>query len=189
MEKNRKSGKSQERLSVIIIFGVIFLLWIFLIFYFSSKSPTESSMQSHFVYKLLKKVDNVIDFSNTTLFQRMERKLKMIWFKTEYVPTEMLIRKTAHFGLYFIFGSITTIFFYIWKSDIIVSSIIGVSLPALFAVLDEYNQLFYNRGSSLNDVVIDISGSIFGMILVIVSIGTYKVFNIFLLKKPHKQFK
>lgn len=182
MEKNRKFDKRQKKLSLIIIFGIIFLLWIFLIFYFSSKSPTESSMQSHFVYKLLKKVDNVIDFSNTAIFQRMERKLKMIWFKTEYVPAEMLIRKTAHFGLYFIFGSITTFFFHLWKSDIVVSSIIGVSLPALFAVFDEYNQLFYNRGSSLNDVVIDISGAIFGMSLVIVSIVLYKFFKIVLKK-------
>ncbi len=177
MEKDFKFDKRRKRLSLVIIFGIILLLWIFLIFYLSSKSSTKSSMQSHFLYKLLKNVDNVIDFSNTAIFQRMERKLKMIWFKTEYVPTEMLIRKTAHFGLYFIFGSIATFFFYLWKSDIVVSSIIGVSLPALSAVFDEYNQLFYNRGSSLNDVVIDISGAFCGMILVIVPTVLYKFFN------------
>ncbi|MGB4263445.1 MAG: hypothetical protein WBJ29_07945, partial [Fervidobacterium sp.] len=31
------------------------------------------------------------------------------------------------------------------------------------AVLDEYNQLYYNRGSSLNDVLIDLSGAVFGV--------------------------
>jgi hypothetical protein len=47
---------------------------------------------------------NVNEIGLTTeVFKKVERKLKLIWFGTEYVPAEMVIRKMAHFGLYFVY--------------------------------------------------------------------------------------
>lgn len=177
MSKMKWAKDISNRKLIPIIFAIVFIFWGGVIFYFSSKPPEVSSMQSHFMYKVLKKIDSVIDFSSTQLFQKIERKVKMWWFKTQYVPAEMLIRKTAHFGLYFIFGLLSVSFFYVWKKDIIIASLLGVSLPGLLAIFDEYNQLFYRRGSSLNDVVIDVSGAFFGVFLFLVLIGLFKLFK------------
>jgi len=148
---------------VFLIF-LILVFWIFLIFYFSSRNPLESSQQSSFVTRVLKKIDQVIDFSNTPLFKKVELFLKRIWFKTENVPAEMLVRKTAHFGLYFILGFISFLGFYA-ISKIHLAILLGITFPNLVAVLDEYSQQYYNRGSSLNDVIIDLSGIISGVFL------------------------
>lgn len=165
----------RKRIIVLIILASFFILWGFIIFYFSSKPPEVSSVQSNFVYRVLKKIDNAIDFSSMELFRRAEQKIKMWWFKTQDVPADMLIRKTAHFGLYFIFGLLTVSFFYIWKRDIVVSSLLGISLPTLLAVFDEYNQLFYSRNSSLNDVMIDVAGAFFAVFFFVLLNGLYKL--------------
>lgn len=176
--------RNPNKLSLFLVLTTIFMLWTFLIFYFSSKPPEVSSMQSHFVYRVLKKLDNMIDFSRTQAFQRLETKIKMWWFKTQYVPAEMLIRKTAHFGLYFIFGILSFLLFSVWKRDVAIASLLGVSLPGILAVFDEYNQLFYNRGSSLNDVMIDIYGAFFGVVLSLIVGWAYK-----LIKKLVEHYK
>ncbi|ONN27676.1 hypothetical protein XJ44_02790 [Thermosipho affectus] len=142
---------------------ITLFIWIFVIFYFSSRSPVESSTQSSFVTKILKKIDSIMDFSNTKVFRNIEIFLKKLWFKTQYVPAEMLVRKTAHFSLYFILGIIT--FFTFYNKGILISSIIGITFPNLVATLDEYTQQYYKRGSSLNDVLIDLSGTITGVVL------------------------
>ncbi|NLH36981.1 MAG: VanZ family protein [Thermotogaceae bacterium] len=145
-----------------VVFGVVVALLVIAIVFFSSKSPADSSMQSSYAYRVLKKIDQVLDFSNLPIFQKVERQLKMWWFKTEYVPAEMLIRKTAHFSLYFLLAFSVTGFVQFWKRDVFVSILVGIGLPNLIAVFDEYNQLYYNRGSSLNDVMIDLSGAVCG---------------------------
>jgi len=147
---------------LMVVLGIIVILLVITIMFFSSKSPSDSSMQSSYAYRVLKKIDQVLDFSNLPIFQKVERQLKMWWFKTEYVPAEMLIRKTAHFSLYFLLAFFVTGFVQFWKRDVIVSILVGTGLPNLIAVFDEYNQLYYNRGSSLNDVMIDLSGAVCG---------------------------
>ena len=147
---------------LMVVLGIIVILLVITIVFFSSKSPADSSMQSSYAYRVLKKIDQVLDFSNLPIFQKVERQLKMWWFKTEYVPAEMLIRKTAHFSLYFLLAFSVTGFVQFWKRDVFVSILVGIGLPNLIAVFDEYNQLYYNRGSSLNDVMIDLSGAVCG---------------------------
>jgi len=147
---------------LMVVLGIIVILLVITIMFFSSKSPSDSSMQSSYAYRVLKKIDQVLDFSNLPIFQKVERQLKMWWFKTEYVPAEMLIRKTAHFSLYFLLAFSVTGFVQFWKRDVFVSILVGIGLPNLIAVFDEYNQLYYNRGSSLNDVMIDLSGAVCG---------------------------
>jgi len=164
LEKNIRRNIGNRRYATIsmVVFGVVVALLVIAIVFFSSKSPADSSMQSSYAYRVLKKIDQVLDFSNLPIFQKVERQLKMWWFKTEYVPAEMLIRKTAHFSLYFLLAFSVTGFVQFWKRDVFVSILVGIGLPNLIAVFDEYNQLYYNRGSSLNDVMIDLSGAVCG---------------------------
>jgi len=160
----KKGSKNVRKATLIVLFaGVLF--WVATIFYFSTRPPEESHQQSSFAYNVIKKIDSILDFSDTQLFKRVERKLKLIWFGTEYVPAEMLIRKTAHFGLYFVFGFLVALTFFWWKGDIIISGITGFTIPSTYAIFDEYNQIFYRRGSSLNDVVIDAFGALVGVVV------------------------
>ncbi|WP_448379351.1 VanZ family protein [Fervidobacterium sp.] len=168
----KKGSKNVRKATLIVLFaGVLF--WVATIFYFSTRPPEESQQQSNFAYRVIKKIDNVLDFSNTQIFKRVERKLKLIWFGTEYVPAEMVIRKTAHFGLYFVFGFLVALTFSWWKRDIIISVITGFTVPSTYAIFDEYNQIFYQRGSSLNDVVIDSSGALVGVIVFLLLIAVF----------------
>ncbi len=169
---------------IFIVLTLLVLLWIGMIFYFSSSFPQESERQARFVYKVLKKIDNLIDFSNTRWFIALETRLKRWWFKTEYVPVEMLLRKSAHFGLYFGLGFFTTLVgvyglkeLHILKR-VIFSALLGTSLPTVIAILDEYNQLFYNRGSSLNDVIIDMTGAGFGMVSALVIVVLTRLISV-----------
>lgn len=157
--------KSRKYVTIsMIVLGIMAVLLAIAIMFFSSKSPSDSSVQSNYAYRVLKKIDQILDFSNLPAFQKLERQLKMWWFKTEYVPAEMLIRKTAHFSLYFLLAFFVTGFMQFWKRDIVISILVGIGFPNLIAVFDEYNQLYYNRGSSLNDVMIDLSGAVCGTV-------------------------
>jgi len=49
----------------------------------------------------------------------------------------------------------------------ILAGMLGVSFPVLIAVLDEYNQKFTGRTSSLEDVLLDGSGALVGTCLVL----------------------
>uniref|UniRef100_A0A7V4NF28 VanZ-like domain-containing protein n=1 Tax=Fervidobacterium pennivorans TaxID=93466 RepID=A0A7V4NF28_FERPE len=169
----KRSENVRKAISIVLFVSVLF--WVATIFYFSTRPPEKSHQQSNFAYRVIKKIDNVLDFSNTQIFKRVERKLKLIWFGTEYVPAEMVIRKTAHFGLYFVFGFLVALTFFWWKRDIIISVITGFTVPSTYAIFDEYNQIFYRRGSSLNDVVIDSSGALVGVIVFLLLLAIFWV--------------
>ncbi|SHH46704.1 VanZ family protein [Thermosipho atlanticus] len=168
----------------IIVIFLVLILWIFLIFYFSSRSPVKSSQQSSFVTNILRKIDQAIDFSNTALFRKLELYIKKMWFKTQYVPAEMLVRKTAHFGLYFILGFLSFIGFS-KITKVYIALLLGITFPNFIAVIDEYSQQYYNRGSSLNDVIIDLSGIIFGVLFAFLLLLLFEKF----IKYFHKRYK
>jgi len=143
----------------------LILMWIGLVFYFSSQPPDVSGRQSGNVYKFLKKVDNVLDFTQTRWYKNLRSLLEKWWFPDKKPTGEDLVRKSAHFGLYFIMGILSFTFSYTYLRKYVFSILLGVSLPTLIAVLDEYNQIFHNRGSSLYDVFIDMNGALFGVVI------------------------
>ncbi len=148
-----------------LIFFIAFVLWIGLIFYFSTRLPDESSKQANFAYNLLKKLDKTFDFSDTQLFIKLRTTLNRFWFGDRRASTIEFIRKSAHFGLYLFLGSLCFLFGLFYTQKFFAAILLGLSLPSLIASLDEYSQQYFNRGSSLNDVIIDISGATFGVIL------------------------
>ncbi|MGQ9856381.1 MAG: VanZ family protein [Fervidobacterium sp.] len=156
----------------------IVLFWLGLIYYFSTRGPVESMRQSQFAYRVIKKLDSIFDFSSTVLFTKVERKLKQWWFGTENIPAEMVIRKSAHFGLYFVFAFLISVAFYTWKKSFLISFLLGFTIPSTYAIFDEYNQIFYMRGSSLNDVIIDSTGAFFGSVF-----SAFVILSLLLIKK------
>ncbi len=159
-----------------ILISLIFLIfWVGVILFFGTRNPEESSNQSYFVYNVIKSIDNVFDFSDTKWFRELEVFLKKLWLGDQYADSIALVRKSAHFGIYFILGVFSWLFGYLYSKSLLIGTLLGVSLPALIAALDEYFQEFVGRGSSLNDVLIDISGAVFANIIILVIYLVYKI--------------
>jgi VanZ family protein len=156
---------------------ILILIWIGLVFYFSSQPPDVSGRQSGNVYKFLKKVDNVLDFTQTRWYRNLRSLLEKWWFPDKKPTGEDLVRKSAHFGLYFIMGILSFTFSYTYLRKYVFSILMGVSLPTLIAVLDEYNQSFRGRGASLYDVIVDMNGAVIGTVLIFLFLLTLKLFK------------
>jgi len=146
-----------------------------IILFFGTRNPEESLNQTNFVYNVIKSIDNVFDFSDTKWFREIEVFLKKLWLRDQYADSIALIRKSAHFGIYFILGLFSWLFGYLYSKRFLIGTLLGVSLPALIAVIDEYSQEFVGRGPSLYDVLIDISGAVFANIIILVIYIFYKI--------------
>lgn len=160
-------------------------LWICLVLYFGTRNPYVSTQQARWAYRVLKKIDQVLDFSNTPLFMKLKEGLNRLWFANKKMPTIELVRKSAHVGLYMVLGVITFWFALLYSRKLIIAILLGLSLPALVASFDEYLQQFHGRGASLNDIIIDISGAIFGVFLCLLSLAFVKFIK-FLFRKTKK---
>lgn len=152
---------------VSVIFFILSVLWIGLIFYFSTRYPNESARQSSFAYSLLKKLDKALDFSETRFFTEFRTTMNKLWFGDHRATAIEFIRKSAHFGLYLFLGILSFFFGFFCTKKIFVAILLGLSLPSLIASLDEYSQQYFQRGASLNDVIIDISGAACGVLFAV----------------------
>ncbi|AOY75619.1 VanZ family protein [Clostridium formicaceticum] len=170
-----------NRKKLSIIFFVVFAFWTMIIFYFSSQPPSVSYSQSNMAVRIIRKIDDILDITHTRLYQRAENVIKDLWLMNRYKTTNMVVRKSAHFGIYFILGIICSSFGYVYSKKIFIGFLLGISLPVTVAVLDEFNQGFVGRTASLNDVIIDGVGAFTGTILVMAIIFITK--GILLLKK------
>ncbi|KUK15117.1 MAG: Uncharacterized protein XD53_1452, partial [Petrotoga mobilis] len=101
-----------ERRRYIIISLIFLIFWVGVILFFGTRNPEESSNQSYFVYNVIKSIDNVFDFSDTKWFREIEVFLKKLWLGDQYADSIALVRKSAHFGIYFILGVFSWLFGY-----------------------------------------------------------------------------
>jgi len=93
---------------------------------------------------------------------------------------EFCIRKGAHFFVFFIFGLLLfRAFISFINSRQQLSFMISLCLVVLYAVLDEYHQMFTeNRTPLIHDVFLDICGGIIGIFLAtFLNKGTYVAKN------------
>lgn len=125
-------------------------LWMVCIFYFSHQPAYVSN-----------------DLS-TTITEVIVEKIEMVAPHIDFDIGSFnhIVRKNAHFFLYFILGILTVNAFK--KSGAFTYRKIGIALLVcvLFAVSDEIHQLFVpGRGSQVKDVLIDSSGATIGIIL------------------------
>lgn len=169
-----------RKVVLILSLLLLLLLWVGVIFYFSSETPERSAQRSGYVYTVLRKLNAVLDFSKTEAFRKLVSLFRKLLVGTSGVSTDEFIRSSAHFGFYAILGFVTSLFFWFWKRDFLVSLLIGVSLPSVVAILDEFNQAFHRRQSTIGDAFVDLVGATFGtvlahvVILLIVLLGRLK---------------
>ncbi|MEL7568056.1 MAG: VanZ family protein [Dehalobacterium sp.] len=166
---------NRKKLSIFIF--LLFILWIAVIFYFSSQPPGVSDSQSRMAVKIINKVNDLFDITDTKLYTKTTDIIKNIWLFNKYKTPNAVARKSAHFGIYFILGIITSAFGYIYARKMLLGFLLGGSLPVVIAVLDEFNQEFVGRTSSLSDVIIDGAGALTGTIIIIFLILLGKIIN------------
>jgi VanZ family protein len=119
---------------------VLVLIWMIIIFLFSNQPATESSKTSssfisHTITKIIKKDNNYV--------------------VNKY---EKIVRKCAHFFLYFVLGIL--VFNCYNEKELLYALIICL----LYSISDEIHQIFIvGRSCELFDIFIDTIGSFFGI--------------------------
>ena len=134
-----------------IIFIILTLLWMIVIFSFSAKTASDSTVESMFITTRLIKLfinnppQNLLDI------------------------TETVVRKTAHFTEYAILG---ILMYNLFRSFNVSAkkSFFAVAVCFLYAVSDEIHQYFVpGRACRFLDMLIDTAGSAFGSALSILT--------------------
>lgn len=129
-----------------IIKLILIILWMGVIFSFSSDDADKSTIKSDGV---------IIKITETALNKKLSDKEKKEYTTKYIVP----VRKSAHFTLYFILGILVLLFvkdFTVINYKVVLISIIVV---LLYSISDEVHQLFVpGRSGEVLDVMIDTMG-------------------------------
>lgn len=127
------------------------ILWMSLIFCFSNQKADDSSKLSD---GLIVKVANVFVDNNLS-----NEKKEVILNKYT-----MLVRKTAHFGIYLILGILVINLLIEYNINIKYLILISLVICLLYSISDEFHQLFIKgRSGEVRDVLIDSTGSLVGI--------------------------
>ena len=131
------------------------------IFYFSAQPATKSTKTSN---GITKKIVSAVT-KNKKITPKKKKALEQKW--------EKIVRKTAHFSLFALLGIcayISASLTFIKKGNcyVLKNALISLAFYILYAISDEVHQKFVQgRSCELTDVLIDTSGSIAGILLVI----------------------
>lgn len=148
------------------VIGTILLviLWMLIIYNFSSKPSNESNVQSkRIIQQLIGKTNeksNTIQNDQNTKVNQKEDKLMV-------EKCNILLRKGAHASIYFVLAILILISMLQMKDrKILQCNIIAILICFLYACTDEYHQTFViGRTGNVLDVLIDTGGAILGCIL------------------------
>ena len=133
-----------------IILTILTILWMGLIFFFSSEDSVKST-------KLSNSFTDKTIVSICKLFNKKCDKDKVI---SKY---GILVRKLAHFTEYFILG---VLFLFTFREYGIKNPLVPIIVCILYASSDEIHQLFVSgRGARFTDVLIDSFGSTIAILL------------------------
>ena len=138
------------------------ILWMGVIFYFSAQEAVHSAGQSRGVLKTIENVieavtGKTVELSGTGLY-----------------TAEKLIRKTAHFFVYFILGmlAVNSVYRFCIGKSFWISECICI----LYAISDEVHQLFVpGRSGQVSDVLLDSVGATAG---ILIFLFVYSIFNV-----------
>lgn len=148
-----------------IIFAILIILNCIVIFLFSNQvaddSTTISSRIVEIISQIIPSIKNMDEVEKTKL-------------KEEILTP--IVRKTAHYSIYTMLGFLSINFMLTFKKiKISKQFIISFAFGALYAITDEFHQLFIEgRSCELRDVCIDSLGVLTGIIIMIIIVKLYK---------------
>ena len=137
-----------------IVYTTLLIIWMVIIFLFSNQNGISSQATSDgFMSNVISVMTDITNQDITS-----EEELKII------SSTSFLVRKLAHFTVYFILGILAylTLSSYLFPKTIIYSIVFCV----VYAITDEVHQLFLEgRAFKFLDIFIDTCGSVSGILL------------------------
>lgn len=91
---------------------------------------------------------------------------RMTGYDMSLAEWNRILRKTAHFSLFFFLAIFIMVLFRLWGLRWSTSALTAFFISVAYAMFDEFHQLFVvGRGASWSDVGIDGAGAILGIIL------------------------
>lgn len=140
-----KQISSRKDVAFIIMFA-----WMLVIFYLSDQPAGESSELSAGVTAIVHQLISIFPIKINEYF------------------LHFMIRKAAHFTAYFILGIFVLHFFTRFKSSISKQIVLAFIFCVIYAISDEFHQLFVvGRSGEIRDVMIDTVGAVCGIWLYI----------------------
>lgn len=136
-----------------IFYGILVILWMILVFSFSSQNGDESQSTSDIItdriVEVITKINTNVEYENTR---------DCISF---------IIRKLAHFSIYFIGGVLIFNFMNTFSMKLKYTILLSIIFGVLYAISDEFHQLFIaERSAQVRDILIDSSGIIIATFLI-----------------------
>ena len=131
-----------------IIHIILIILWMIIIFLFSSADGVKSEHQSDVI------IIKTVEFINN---EKIPEKDKQKIIDKHIV----LVRKSAHFFLYFVLGLLVYSFIRRKYNVSFKTFIITIVICTIYAISDEIHQMFsFERSAEIKDVFIDMGGSL-----------------------------
>ncbi len=140
---------------LMVMFGILCLVWTAMVFFFSLRNGDASSTDSETALGVVKRF--------------------LLWFGIENAPSELFIRKAAHFSEYFLLGVLACAFFFSWKRRLVL--LFGEGYAIAVAFIDEFvcQNISVGRGPSFLDVLLDSAGALCGVLIVFLMLR--KIYN------------
>lgn len=150
-----ESNKNNKEIIIKIIDIILVLIWMCVVFWFSSQVGDTSKSQSG------NTIRRIITFFNKNI---TTENLEMI-----VEALQPFVRKLAHFSIYTLGGMLIYNLINKYNLNKKVKIIYTIIIGALYAASDEIHQLFVPyRSGQITDVLIDTCGVITGIIICIV---------------------
>lgn len=145
------------------VIWVLTILWMAVIFYFSSQ-PADLSLDAS--GEVLVKMNQLEEEEIQNISDRR------VWC------LHYFIRKFAHFVLYCGLGFLTVFSVVSIKYRAFISYIIAWLAASLYGVLDEWHQTFVpGRGPSLADIRLDTFSALAGVVMAAITVELWKLYN------------
>lgn len=167
------SRKEDKFIAIVkkLLFAVPLVLWLLLIFDFSSQTYHQQSiipfMQKHIPQKRLQQTvpDVTIRYNHSVIHAKAD----------PYKFVEFLFRKGAHLFMYFTLGLFAHLLLVPWVKRLVLRVPGALLIVAAFASLDEWNQSFTgDRTPTPLDVMVDLSGAAIGQIVLLLVLSVYR---------------
>lgn len=136
-----------------IFYAILVIMWMILVFVFSNQNGDESQSTSDIItdriVQVVTKINSNIEYENVK------------------DTISFIIRKIAHFSIYFIGGILIFNFINTFSIKAKYAILTSIAISVLYAISDELHQLFISeRSGQIRDVLIDSAGAIIAIILI-----------------------
>ncbi len=140
------------------ILWILVVLWMGVIFSFSAENAEESLNTS----------DSIVDVVVEGILETQKEAMSISEYESFKMKVSHFVRKSAHFTAYMLLGILTLSALLTHKMKNTTRIFLTVVVCFLYAVSDEIHQIFVpGRAGRFSDVMIDTSGALLGILLVL----------------------